>query len=332
MNAKAFIASQAGNGIARAVRSAGDAWDVEFLHSELDVRSLALVQSEKNLLFAGTQGAGVFRSNDLGSNWEQIGLDGKIVKSIAVSPHDHQIIYAGTKPAQIFKTLDGGVTWNELSSFRKIRGRWWWFSPAEAPMQAYVQAITISPGDPANILAGIELGAVVRSNDAGRTWSNHLKRSLRDCHNLMFHQHDGNWVYEAGGSGGGVSFSRDAGLSWSKNRKGLDRPYGWAIAADTVRPDLIYASLSPGPGKAHSNYNAQAYIFRSTAGGAWQKLSGGLPQPLNHMPYTLLTDSPGHIYAGLSNGDVWYSSDYGDSWAQLEFNLARIARSLVILI
>jgi len=47
-----------------------------------------------------------------------------------------------------------------------------------------------------------------------------------------------------------------------------------------------------------------------------------------YLAYTLLTDprAPGHVYAGLSNGDVWHSTDYGDSWQRLPFNLGRVGR------
>jgi hypothetical protein len=52
-------------------------------------------------------------------------------------------------------------------------------------------------------------------------------------------------------------------------------------------------------------------------------LSGGLPQPLNHFPYALLTDAdaPGHIYAVLQNGDIWQSENQGDSWIKLPVNI-----------
>jgi hypothetical protein len=85
--------------------------------------------------------------------------------------------------------------------------------------------------------------------------------------------------------------------------------------------------------KAHSRDNAQAYIFRSIGGSRWEKLSGGLPQPLSHMPYALLTDptEPGHLYAGLSNGDVWHSADYGDHWQQFPLNLGNVWTSMVML-
>ena len=51
------------------------------------------------------------------------------------------------------------------------------------------------------------------------------------------------------------------------------------------------------------------------------------------MAYALVTDpnAPGHLYAGLSNGDVWHTADCGDSWQQLPFYLTRIQYSLVVL-
>jgi hypothetical protein len=51
------------------------------------------------------------------------------------------------------------------------------------------------------------------------------------------------------------------------------------------------------------------------------------------MAYALLTDpaAPGHLYAGLSNGDVWGSTDHGDTWRKLSFNLGGIHRTLIML-
>jgi hypothetical protein len=150
---------------------------------------------------------------------------------------------------------------------------------------------------------------------------------------LAAHAVNGDWFYEGGGSGAGVAFSRDGGKTWRQPSIGVDRHYGWSVAADPARPEVWYAALSPSAWKAHGGINAEAYIFRSAGGAAWQKLGGGLPQPLKFMPYTLLTDpaSPGQLYAGLSNGDVWHSSDYGDSWEQLPFNMGDIRYTLVLL-
>jgi photosystem II stability/assembly factor-like uncharacterized protein len=331
MSADIFI-STTGSGLTRATRCSAGQWEVESLLSGQEVPCLAADPLDRNVLYAGTQGNGVLRSDDQGATWRQAGMEGRIVKSLAASPTEPGTVYAGTKPSLVFVSRDGGCKWNELTAFRRIKS-WFWFSPAEKPFTAYVQAIALSPSDPNVIMAGIEFGAVVRSADGGKTWMGHRNGALRDCHSLTFNSKDGNWVYEGGGTGGGAAFSRDGGASWAKHKSGLDRHYGWAVAGDPARPNIWYASLSPGPSKAHTDGKAEAYIFRSTNGGRWEKLGGGLPQPLAFMPYALVTDpdAPGHIYAGLSNGDVWHSTDHGDTWEQMPFNLRSIHRTLIML-
>lgn len=321
-----------GSRLARTECAENGQWSVEFLLEGTNVRCLAADPHNRNVVYAGTQGNGVLRSDDRGKTWDPVGMKDHVVKAIAVSPAEPGLIVAGTKPPSVFVSRNGGLHWAELVSFRKMR-RWFWFSPAEKPFTAYVQGIALSPTDPKVIFAGIEAGAVVCSTDGGNTWQNHRKGALRDCHSIIFHASSGDWVYEGGGTGAGASFSRDAGNTWTQSKQGLDRHYGWAAAADPARPDIWYVSLSPGPMKAHSTDNAQAYIFRSIGGGTWEKLSGGLPQPLNHMPYALLTDSgaPRHLYAGLSNGDVWHTSDYGDHWQQLPVNLGSIWTAMIML-
>lgn len=344
MNANIFIATT-GKGLARAAREANGDWSVEFLIEDQDVRCLAADPLDPNVIYAGTQGNGVLRSNDRGRTWKPAGLPGQIVKALAVSRTERGLskaegpgtVYAGTKPATMFVSRDGGETWTELESFRRIRGRRFWFSPAEKPNTAYVQAIALSPTDPNVIVAGVEFGAVVRSTDGGKTWTGHRQGAVRDCHSLTFHATNGNWAYEGGG--GGVAVSRDGGDTWRQPKEGLDRRYGWACAADPAQPEVWYISASPlfslpkFVPVAHIDGQANAYIFRSSGGAPWQKLGGGLPQPLDYMAYALLTDpaAPGHVYAGLSNGDVWHSADYGDTWQKLPFNLGGIQRTLIML-
>ena len=187
--------------------------------------------------------------------------------------------------------------------------------------------IAISPTDAEVLVAGVEFGAVVRSEDGGQTWSNHRKGAIRDCHTLMFHPRNANWVYEAGASLAGAALSRDGGRSWRQPRQGLRRHYGWACAADPERPEIWYLSAGPmgwtGTPQAHKDGEANAAIYRSAGGAAWERLNGGLPQPMSHLAYGLVTDlaAPGHLYAGLSNGQVWHTANYGDSWEVLPFNL-----------
>lgn len=325
------------NGLARA-ECIHDQWQVQHLLSDLSLNCLATDPHNPDVVFAGTTTQGLLRSTDRGQTWQPAGLTGKNVKAIAVSAVQPGIIYVGTKPPALFVSRDSGLTWSEVGAFQRVRS-WWWRSPAEANLGAYIQGIALSPTDPNVILIGIEAGAVLRTTDGGQTWQGHRSGSIRDCHSITFHTSNGDWAYEAGGTGGGAAFSRDGGQTWKQPKDGLDRHYGWAVAADPARSEVWYVSVSnmswnPPIPSAHIDGKANAYIFRSVGGAAWQKLGGGLPQPLNYMAYALITDpsAPGHLYAGLSNGDVWHSYNHGDAWQQLPFNLKGIQRTLIRLI
>ena len=160
--------------------------------------------------------------------------------------------------------------------------------------------MAISPGDPNVVLAGVELGAVVRSADGGRTWSNHRPEAGRDCHQLCFHPREHQWAYEA--HGGGPAVSRDAGLTWKQPRAGLDRRYCFNVAADPERPDIWYAVVAP-VFKAHSA-DSHAAVVRGAGGAAWQKLGGGLPGSFDRLPL-LASDlaAPGQLY--LASAMAW---------------------------
>jgi hypothetical protein len=51
------------------------------------------------------------------------------------------------------------------------------------------------------------------------------------------------------------------------------------------------------------------------------------------MPITLLThpSTSGVLHAGLTNGEVWHTIDYGDNWQQLPFKFSGIWRSMIVM-
>lgn len=317
------------SGIARAARDSR--WVVEQVVSGSYVHCLAADPLDPHAAYAGTQDGEILRSRDRGATWDDVGsIPGRPIRSLAAGPHEAGLVYAGVRPAAMFRSSDRGASWEELPGFRRIRGRRLWFSPAGKPFTAYVHGLALSPTDPNVVVAGIEYGAIVRSADGGESWSSHRNGALRDCHDLCFHASDGTRVYE-GGYGGGAT-SRDAGETWSSSRDGMDRKYGWAVAADPSRPDVWYVAVAPGPRQAHGTRSAEAFVFRKVGDSPWEKLGGGLPQPLDSMPYTLAThhDAPGSVLAGLANGDVWATEDLGDTWAQLPVKLPANSKMLAL--
>jgi len=118
-------------------------------------------------------------------------------------------------------------------------------------------------------------------------------------------------AYEAGG--GGAAFSENGGESWQPADEGRDRHYTWSVAVDPDDPELWYVSASTGPYAAHGGGDPQACIYRRRANEAWRELAGGLPEPLPAMPYAPVAGDHRPV-AGLADGQIWESSDRGESW------------------
>ncbi len=304
------------------------------------VNCLTRDPADPEKVFLGSQSNGVLFSPDAGKSWQPLGLYDVPVKALAVDPTDPQTLYAGGKPVSLYVSHDGGKTWEELKALRKS-ARFWWFSPTDPPgMTPYVNSLTVSPAEPNVLMAGMEVGAVLRSEDRGQTWSGHMRGCDRDCHALMFHPLHGDWVYEVGGFSG-VAFSQNGGRDWRKPSEGLGKKYGWAIAADPVRPDIWFLSAGEQPNllrgeftpPGHRDGQANAHIYRKVGDAPWVQLSGGLPEPLDYMAYGMAITPrlPGHVFAGLGNGEVWHSEDHGDHWVKLPVDMGGVHTAMLVM-
>ncbi|MGD8605618.1 MAG: hypothetical protein PVF49_13705 [Anaerolineales bacterium] len=317
-------------GIVIAESSANGGWRVSKSLDGMDVRCLAKDPASSSTAYVGTRHDGLWRTKDYGRTWTQLGMDGTIITALAINPHNPDVIYAGTKPALLYRSQDGGVSWEELDGFRNIPNRWWWFSPADPPsLSPYIISVAVSPTQSDSLVAGVEFGGVFRSTDGGLTWSRHLRHALRDCHALVFHHSDGHYVYEAGGTGGGAALSTDGGLTWEKHRDGLVYNYGVVCAADSIDPAVWYVCVGQSPGKVHGQ-NPEVYLYRSTNHSSWQPI-GWQAHPLLETPTALTTPKgrTGKLFAGLHNGDIWHSSDYGDTWQKMPFSLTGMGNTLL---
>jgi len=328
MSNRSFLSTTT-DGVARIVE--GNEWTVdEHLPGE-NIYSLAKGPVGSGIVLAGSEGCGLFHSRDRGATWEHAGLDNEHVMALAVAPSDPDRLYAGVRPPAIYRSEDGGATWTECESFQDIRGRRIWRSPASPPFTAYVNGLAVSPADPALVVAGIEYGAVVRSTDGGVTWSNHRRKAIRDCHDLVWHATDEHTVYE---SGAGIprrpgARSTNGGETWTKPGGGLDRGYGVAVAADPGDSDVWYVSASTSPFAADSD-DPKAAVFRRDGDDAWEKLEAF---PTDRMPWALCTDPglPDHLWAGRSDGSIVHSPDRGESWNRLENALSAVEYQMVML-
>jgi photosystem II stability/assembly factor-like uncharacterized protein len=276
---------------------------------ETAIACLARDPRDPAFLLGGGRGDGLWRSADGGEAWERLDFPQEDVFSVSVSPVDGAL-YAGCEPSMLFVSRDRGETWAELESLREIPSAPTWSFPPR-PWTSHVRWIAPSPDDAGLLLVGIELGGVMRSDDGGETWADHRPGAQLDCHSLAWHPSAPGRAYEA--AGGGAAWSRDAGESWSPADAGRDRHYTWAVAVDPEDPDRWFVSASTGPFAAHGRGPAEAVLYRWASEGPWEPLAGGLPDPLDSMPYALAF-ADGALVAGLAGGAVYASRDLGERW------------------
>jgi len=308
-----------GDGIARLDESNG-AWNVALSLRGSGAQCLAVDPDDADVAYAGLREGGVRRTGDGGRSWVDCELPAPGVFSLAVSPVDGAV-YAGTEPSALFRSDDRGATWRELKALLELPSRPTWSFPPR-PWTSHVRWIAPNPHDADVLLVGIELGGLMRSVDGGTSWEDHRPGALRDVHSLAWHPRVRGRAYEAGG--GGAAWSDDGGDTWHAADLGRDRDYTWAVGVEPDDPATWYVSASTGPFAAHGEGDPEAriYVWR---GGAWSALAGGLPEPLPAMPYALVATER-RLFAGFADGQLWASTDRGESWHACPLEGERLER------
>jgi hypothetical protein len=305
-----------GESVAR-LDEANGTWTVELSLSGSRAVCFAVDPRDPDVVYAGLGDDGVQKSSDGGRTWVESGLAGEQVFSVAVSAADGAV-YAGTEPSALYRSDDGGASWRDLPGLLELPSQPTWSFPPR-PWTSHVRWIAPSPHEADVLLAGIELGGLMRSTDGGETWDDHRPGAQPDVHSLAWHPQAEGRAYEAGG--GGAAWSDDAGDTWQPADEGRDRHYTWSVTVDPEDPELWYVSASTGPFAAHRRgSDPQARVFRRSSGDGWVALVGGLPDPLPAMPYALVAADGGRLFAGLANGELWESGDRGESWGRCELS------------
>ena len=120
----------------------------------------------------------------------------------------------------------------------------------------------------------------------------------------------------------GMHRSVDGGHTWSEITDGLPTEFGFAAATHPHDRDTFYV-VPLDPGHARCMPDGQAAVWRTRdAGETWQRLAEGLPQHDAHLGVLRegmaidSLDEPG-LYLGTSTGQVFASTDEGESWSEL---------------
>lgn len=301
------------------LRGGSGRWESEARLPGTAPGSLAVDPRHPERLWCGTAG-GAWRSEDAGASWVQAGaeLAGRNVSAIAVAP-DEEAVYAGIDPSALWRSDDRGRRWEALTELNALPSAPTWSFPPR-PDTSHVRWITLDPSAPERLFVCIEAGALVRSGDGGRTWTDRVADGPLDTHTLAVHPRVPGRLYSAAGDGvmsrgRGYNESADGGETWTRPDEGIERHYLYGLAVDPGHPDTVIVSAARSPREAHSLGAADATIYRRSGGGPWREVREGLPQPEGSVRAMLAADpaEPGVFYAAGNRG-VFRSSDAGATW------------------
>jgi photosystem II stability/assembly factor-like uncharacterized protein len=239
---------------------------------------------------------------------------------------DPDTVYAGVEDAALFRTTDGGDTWDELPGLREHPSAQQW-SPGAGGM--CLHTIVLDPVDPNRIFVAISAAGAFRSDDAGATWRP-INRGLHSeglpeptpevghcVHRIAMHPSRPNVLFMQ--KHWDVMRTDDAGESWTEISGNLPSDFGFPIVINANEPDTIYV-VPIESDSYHYPPEGKLRVYRSRTGGnEWEALTEGLPQ--EHCYVNVLRDAMAvdeldacGIYFGTSGGQVYASSDAGDSW------------------
>lgn len=269
---------------------------------------------ENNSQRSVSYGDGVYRSDDGGKTWKNVGLKAsEHIGRIVIDPRTSDSVYVAAQgplwgpggDRGLFKTTDGGKSWKNILSISEHTG---------------VTDVAIDPNNPDTLYAasyqrrrhvwtlidGGPESAIYKSTDAGATW-NKLRAGLPTVDmgriGLAISPVDTNVIYatiEAGDGKGGIFRSTDRGGSWERRN-----PY------DTTA--MYYAQIFADPKVLDRIYVMNVFVLVSDDGGRTLRRLGEKSKHVDNHVIWIDPDNNKHYLVGCDGG-IYESFDQGTNW------------------
>ena len=174
----------------------------------MDIQTIAVTPSQKNILFAGTWKYGLFRSINGGISWTRIGsFPCADVRSFKISPFNPKQLYAGTSSHGVLSSSDGGISWMMCKP-----------QEINKPFN-FAWQVVLHPTEENTIFAATFDKGLFKSTDKGRSWTQLLDTKGLVCWDLKISE-KGKKMWLATNkdrdSSSVVFHSKDGGKKWEK--------------------------------------------------------------------------------------------------------------------
>jgi photosystem II stability/assembly factor-like uncharacterized protein len=242
-NKNTFYFGSTGGGVWKTIDGGSNWKNISDKYFGGSIGCVAIAPSDNTVLYVGegentlrgnvSEGFGIWRSDDGGRSWKNLGLkDTRHIIRIIIHPKNPDVVWVAAighlfgpnEERGIFKTTDGGKTWKKVLYVNNQTG---------------CSDLIMEPGNPAVLYAG--------------TW-----RIQRTPYSL-----------ESGGDGGGLWKSIDGGETWKNISASKGLPKGlWGIVGVTVAPsntDKIYTLVENKDGGLFvSNDGGESWTLQSS--------------------------------------------------------------------
>jgi hypothetical protein len=250
---------------------------------------VTVVVADGSDLFAGTRGAGVFKSSDGGTTWKNLGLASEeVITSLVAIPvggsANEHVLFAGVG-GNVYRSTDRGFTWQPAGT--------------GLPSTA-VKALCALGGI---LLAGTEADGIFRSTNNGATW-NGSSSGLRSMAVSSLQTNGTTLFAGASGFGGGVFRSTDGGLSWTVAANGL-------TAQDIT-------SLGAGGSYIYAGTRGEGVFRTSDNGNSWSHQATGI----SDIQVSSLAVIGTKVFAATLGAGIYGLSEDGTTWNQTNWGLS----------
>ena len=249
---------------------------------------------DPDVVYAGVEDAGLFRTVDGGQSWQELpklrghetgpswqpGAGGMCLHTILLDPEQQGRMFAAISAAGAFRSDDAGQTWRPINHGLQSEG----IPDPDAEVGHCVHRLAMHPSRP-DVLFMQKHWDVMRSDNGGESWR------------------------EISGN--------------------LPSDFGFPIDVHAHEPDTIY--VVPITSDAlHFPPEGKLRVYRSRTGGDdWEPLTTGLPQEncyVNVLRDAMAVDSLDScgVYFGTTGGQVYASADSGDSWEPIVRDLPAV--------